>query len=95
MKIAATGERCCRLGEGLVRDAASGTLHRVDSLDPKLYRYRGDSRSIEYHDALPAGELPGRVPAVDDNGFRGRPEPRFKGRGGACSGPVRRLPRLR
>lgn len=33
----------------------------------------------EYHGAVPSGELPGRVLVVDDSGFRGCPEPCFKG----------------
>ena len=32
-----------------------------------------------YYGAAPAGESPGRVLVVDDSGYRGRPEPRFKG----------------
>jgi len=31
------------------------------------------------HGVTPAGELPGRVLVIEDSGFRGRAEPRFKG----------------
>jgi sugar lactone lactonase YvrE len=33
----------------------------------------------DYYGAAPSGESPGRVLVVDDSGYRGRPEPRFKG----------------
>ncbi len=33
----------------------------------------------EYYGAAPAGAQPGRVLVVDGSGYRGRPEPRFKG----------------
>ena len=33
----------------------------------------------EVHGAVPAGELPGRLLVIEDSGFRGRAEPRFKG----------------
>jgi len=33
----------------------------------------------EYYGATPAGEQPGRVLVVDGSGYRGRPEPLFKG----------------
>lgn len=32
-----------------------------------------------YHGAKPVGESPGRVLVIDDSGYQGRPEPRFKG----------------
>ena len=35
--------------------------------------------AVEYYGATPAGELPGRVLVVEESGFRGRPEPYFKG----------------
>ncbi len=33
----------------------------------------------EVHGAVPTGELPGRLLVIEDSGFRGRAEPRFKG----------------
>jgi sugar lactone lactonase YvrE len=33
----------------------------------------------EVHGAVPAGESPGRLLVIEDSGFRGRAEPRFKG----------------
>jgi sugar lactone lactonase YvrE len=47
MKISALSEHRCRLGEGPVWDAEDAALYWVDSLAPRLYRYRDGSRDIE------------------------------------------------